>query len=146
MKPKYSHSAHCVHNIGRHMIWCTKYRKKLIYGEIETYLKRLVRPAGHGAFPAAQEMRSTRPMEQVLLLRKRRTHIPGYGPTLYRTSKTKVTCSALICGLMAIQHLFSISRKAVFLSNSLPWNMERVMCGRHVADDTSLRTPLEILP
>ena len=44
MKPKYSDSAHCVHNIGQHMIWCTKYRKKLIYGEIETYLKRLVRP------------------------------------------------------------------------------------------------------
>ena len=43
MKPKYTHSAHCVYNIGYHMIWCTKYRKKLIYGEIETYLKRLVR-------------------------------------------------------------------------------------------------------
>lgn len=43
MKPKYTHSAHCVYNIGYHLIWCTKYRKKLIYGEIETYLKRLVR-------------------------------------------------------------------------------------------------------
>ena len=43
MKPKYAHSTHCVYNIGYHIIWCTKYRKKLIYGEIETYLKRLVR-------------------------------------------------------------------------------------------------------
>ena len=43
MKPKYTHSAHCVYNIGYHLILCTKYRKKLIYGEIETYLKRLVR-------------------------------------------------------------------------------------------------------
>ena len=43
MKPKYAHSTHCVYNIGYHLIWCTKYRKKLIYGEIETYLKRLVR-------------------------------------------------------------------------------------------------------
>ena len=43
MKPKYSHSAHCVYNIGYHLIWCTKYRKKLIYREIETYIKRLVR-------------------------------------------------------------------------------------------------------
>ncbi len=43
MKPKYTHSAHCVYNIGYHLIWCTKYRKKLIYGKIETYLKRLIR-------------------------------------------------------------------------------------------------------
>ena len=42
MKPKYTYSAHYVYNIGYHLIWCTKYRKKLIYGEIETYLKRLV--------------------------------------------------------------------------------------------------------
>ena len=41
MKSKYTHSAHCVYNIGYHLIWCTKYRKKLIYGEIETYLKLL---------------------------------------------------------------------------------------------------------
>ena len=27
MKSKYTHSAHCVYNIGYHLIWCTKYRK-----------------------------------------------------------------------------------------------------------------------
>ena len=43
MKQKYVHSTHCVYNIGYHLIWCTKYRKKLIYGEIETLPKRLVR-------------------------------------------------------------------------------------------------------
>lgn len=43
MKPKYNRSTHCVFNIGYHLIWCTKYRKKLIYGEIETCFKRLVR-------------------------------------------------------------------------------------------------------
>lgn len=43
MKDKYAHSTHCVYNIGYHLIWCTKYRKKLIYGEIETQFKRLVR-------------------------------------------------------------------------------------------------------
>lgn len=43
MKDKYAHSAHCVYNIGYHLIWCTKYWKKLIYGEIETEFKRLVR-------------------------------------------------------------------------------------------------------
>lgn len=43
MKSNYVHSAHCVYNIGYHLIWCTKYRKKLIYGSIEHTLKRLVR-------------------------------------------------------------------------------------------------------
>lgn len=43
MKDKYEHSAHCVYNIGYHLIWCTKYRKKRLYGKIETEFKRLVR-------------------------------------------------------------------------------------------------------
>ena len=42
MKSKYTHSTHCVYNIGYHLIWCTKYRKKLIYGKVEHMLKRLV--------------------------------------------------------------------------------------------------------
>ena len=42
MKQKYAHSTHCVYNIGYHLIWCTKYRKKQLYGEIETELKRLI--------------------------------------------------------------------------------------------------------
>lgn len=43
MKSKYTHSTHFVYNIGYHLIWCTKYRKKLIYGKVEHSLKRLVR-------------------------------------------------------------------------------------------------------
>lgn len=43
MKSNYTHSTHCVYNIGYHLIWCTKYRKKLIYGNVEHTLKRLVR-------------------------------------------------------------------------------------------------------
>ena len=43
MKSKYSHSTHCVYSIGYHLIWCTKYRKKLIYGKVEHTPKRLVR-------------------------------------------------------------------------------------------------------
>ena len=43
MQNKYTHSTHCVYNIGYHLIWCTKYRKKLIYGNIEHTFKRLVR-------------------------------------------------------------------------------------------------------
>lgn len=43
MKSKYTHSTHCVYNIGYHLIWCTKYRKKLIYGKVEHSLKHLIR-------------------------------------------------------------------------------------------------------
>lgn len=43
MKSKYTQSIHCVYNIGYHLIWCTKYRKKLIYGNVEHTPKRLVR-------------------------------------------------------------------------------------------------------
>ena len=47
MQAKYCHSTHCVYNIGYHLIWCTKYRKKLLYGSIEHTLKRLVRDKGN---------------------------------------------------------------------------------------------------
>ena len=43
MKSKYTHSTHCVYNIDFHLIWCTKYKKKLIYGKVEHTLNRLVR-------------------------------------------------------------------------------------------------------
>ena len=39
MQDKYTHSKHCIYNIGYYLIWGTKYRKKLIYGKIETILK-----------------------------------------------------------------------------------------------------------
>ena len=32
----------CVFNIGYHLIWCTKYRRKVLIGEIETRLKSLL--------------------------------------------------------------------------------------------------------
>ena len=43
MENKYTHRAHSVLNIGYHLIWCTKYRKKLLYANVENCLKTLVR-------------------------------------------------------------------------------------------------------
>jgi putative transposase len=31
----------CIYNIGYHIVWSTKYRKNVILGEVETYLKDL---------------------------------------------------------------------------------------------------------
>ena len=33
---------HCVHQIGLHLIWCPKYRNKVLLGPIEVELKRII--------------------------------------------------------------------------------------------------------
>lgn len=43
MKTRWTTSNKAVFNIGYHLIWCTKYRRKLLAGEIETRLKELLR-------------------------------------------------------------------------------------------------------
>jgi putative transposase len=35
-------SPHCVHNIKYHIIWCTKYRKKVLGAEVEERLKTIL--------------------------------------------------------------------------------------------------------
>ena len=39
---RYSVSAHTIFNIGYHLIWCTKYRRKVLSGDVETRLKELM--------------------------------------------------------------------------------------------------------
>ena len=36
------HSGTCVYNINYHVVWSVKYRRKILYAEIEKYLKELV--------------------------------------------------------------------------------------------------------
>lgn len=43
---RYSMSAHTIYNIGYHLIWCTKYRRKVLTGSVETRLKELMREKG----------------------------------------------------------------------------------------------------
>ena len=42
MKSRYKHSSHVVHNLRYHLIWCPKYRRKVLVDEIETRLKELL--------------------------------------------------------------------------------------------------------
>lgn len=41
-KDRYSASKTCVHNLGYHLIWCTKYRRKVLSPKIELRLKELI--------------------------------------------------------------------------------------------------------
>ena len=42
-KDRYSVSKTCVYDIGYHLIWCTKYRRKVLSPKIELRLKELIR-------------------------------------------------------------------------------------------------------
>lgn len=42
MDERWTRSATSVHNINYHLIWCTKYRRKLLNEEIENRLKELL--------------------------------------------------------------------------------------------------------
>lgn len=42
-KNRYTSSETSVYNLGYHLIWCTKYRRKVLTPEIETRLKELMR-------------------------------------------------------------------------------------------------------
>ena len=39
---RWTHSNTTIHNIGFHIIWCPKYRRKVLVGEVETRLKELL--------------------------------------------------------------------------------------------------------
>ena len=39
---RWKHSNTTVHNLGYHLIWCPKYRRKILVGEIEKRLKELL--------------------------------------------------------------------------------------------------------
>ena len=42
MNARWNRSATCVYNIGYHVIWCPKYRRKYLRGSIETRLKEIL--------------------------------------------------------------------------------------------------------
>lgn len=41
-KDRWVNSKTAVYNLGYHIIWCPKYRRKVLVGEVETELKRLL--------------------------------------------------------------------------------------------------------
>jgi putative transposase len=40
---EYGRTAGAVHSIGWHLVWCSKYRKKVLVGEVATRLEQLLR-------------------------------------------------------------------------------------------------------
>lgn len=47
MERKLNSSRSCVYNIGYHLIWCPKYRRKVLLGDIETRLKEIIKDVAH---------------------------------------------------------------------------------------------------
>ena len=47
MENKYTHARTCVYNINYHIIWCVKYRKKVINHEIANRLYELLKTIGN---------------------------------------------------------------------------------------------------
>ena len=41
-KDRYTTSAHCIYNLGYHIIWCPKYRRKVLVNGIHERLKELL--------------------------------------------------------------------------------------------------------
>lgn len=41
-KNRYHYSSHCVFNLGYHIIWCPKYRRKVLVNGIDERLKELL--------------------------------------------------------------------------------------------------------
>jgi putative transposase len=39
---RWTHSNTCVYNIGYHLIWCPKYRRKVLIGSVATRLKQIL--------------------------------------------------------------------------------------------------------
>ncbi|NLK00099.1 MAG: IS200/IS605 family transposase [Clostridia bacterium] len=42
MNKRWKHSKTTVYNIGYHLIWCSKYRRKVLVGEVESRLRELI--------------------------------------------------------------------------------------------------------
>ncbi len=47
MKTKYTYGRTCVYNINYHIVWCVKYRRKVLTPEIETYLQSVLADIGN---------------------------------------------------------------------------------------------------
>ena len=45
-KDKYTHARTCVYNINYHIVWCVKYRKKVLNSEISNRLYELLKAIG----------------------------------------------------------------------------------------------------
>jgi putative transposase len=47
MENKYTHARTCVYNINYHIVWCVKYRRKVLYADISNRLIELLKAVGN---------------------------------------------------------------------------------------------------
>ena len=74
-KDRYSVSKTCVYNIGYHLIWCTKYRRKVLYTKIELRLKELIRKKAEEIEVEIVEMETMQDYSHIFVKSK-----PTYSP------------------------------------------------------------------
>ena len=76
-KDRYSVSKTCVYNIGYHLIWCTKYRRKVLSPKIELRLKELIRKKAEEIEVEIVEM-ETMPNHIHIFVKSKPTYSPHF--------------------------------------------------------------------
>lgn len=76
-KKRYSASENCVYNLGFHLIWCTKYRRKVLTPEIESRLKELIREKADELEVEIVEM-ETMPDHIHIFVKSKTTYAPHF--------------------------------------------------------------------
>ena len=76
-KDRYSVSKTCVYNLGYHLIWCTKYRRKVLTPEIESRLKELIREKADALEVEIVEM-ETMPDHIHIFVKSKSTYSPHF--------------------------------------------------------------------
>ena len=76
-KDRYSTSKTCAYNLGYHLIWCTKYRRKVLSPKIELRLKELIRKKAEEIEVEIVEM-ETMPDHIHIFVKSRPTYSPHF--------------------------------------------------------------------
>ena len=76
-KDRYSASKTCVYNLGYHLIWCTKYRRKVLSPKIELRLKELIRKKAEEIEVKIEEM-ETMPDYIHIFVKSKPTYSPHF--------------------------------------------------------------------
>ena len=76
-KDRYSVSKTCVYNLGYHLIWCTKYRRKVLSPKIELRLKELIRKKAEEIDVEIVEM-ETMPYHIHIFVKSKPTYSPHF--------------------------------------------------------------------
>ena len=76
-KDRYSLNKTCVYNLGYHLIWCTKYRRKVLSPKIELRLKELIRKKAEEIEVEIEEM-ETMPDYIHIFVKSKPTYSPHF--------------------------------------------------------------------